>query len=102
VTVPQAPGQDTPGSARHGHPKLGLWPLAVCSPRNSSARQGATCGRAYPGIEVRAIDPLTGDVVPPGTPGEAAIRGLVMRAMGRSRRRQRRRSMPTAGFLPVI
>jgi len=38
-------------------------------------RQTATVGRAMPGIEVKVVDPKTGDVRPAGTQGEVCCRG---------------------------
>lgn len=34
-----------------------------------------TCGRPFPGVEVRIVDPETGEVVGPGTAGEILVRG---------------------------
>ena len=38
-------------------------------------RQTETVGRAMPGVEVRVVDPETGDDCPPGVPGEVLSRG---------------------------
>jgi acyl-CoA synthetase (AMP-forming)/AMP-acid ligase II len=34
-----------------------------------------SCGRPFPGIEVRIVDPETRAIVPPGIPGEILVRG---------------------------
>lgn len=34
-----------------------------------------SCGRPFPGVEVRVVDPDTGAAVPPGAPGELWLRG---------------------------
>jgi fatty-acyl-CoA synthase len=34
-----------------------------------------TVGRAYPHVEVKVVDPATGEIVPRGTPGEQCTRG---------------------------
>jgi fatty-acyl-CoA synthase len=38
-------------------------------------RRTATVGRVMPHVEVKVVDPATGLVVPPGTPGELCTRG---------------------------
>jgi acyl-CoA synthetase (AMP-forming)/AMP-acid ligase II len=37
-----------------------------------------TEGTPFPGIEIRAVDPATGDDVPPGEPGELLLRGFTL------------------------
>jgi fatty-acyl-CoA synthase len=54
-------------------------PAALTSPSDSPERQAKTCGRILDGNEVRVVDPATGCDVGPGVPGEAWIRGNVMR-----------------------
>ncbi|HET7327921.1 MAG TPA: AMP-binding protein [Nocardioidaceae bacterium] len=38
-------------------------------------RRTATIGRVHPHVEVKIVDPVTGDTVPRGTPGELCTRG---------------------------
>jgi len=54
-------------------------PAAVTSPHDSLERQAKTCGRMLDGNELRVVDPATGCDVGPGVPGEAWIRGNLMR-----------------------
>jgi fatty-acyl-CoA synthase len=42
-------------------------------------RRMSTAGRMLEGNELRVVDPDTGRDVPPGTPGEALIRGMIFR-----------------------
>lgn len=54
-------------------------PAALTSPTDPADKQAATCGRLLDGNECRVVDPATGLDVAPGQPGEAWIRGNVMR-----------------------
>ena len=54
-------------------------PAAVTSPHDPPEKQGKTCGRLLEGNELRVVDPATGRDVGPGVPGEAWVRGNVMR-----------------------
>src|SRR3546814_5527761 len=38
-------------------------------------RRTATIGRVHPHVEVKVVDPVTGDTVPRGMPGELCTRG---------------------------
>jgi fatty-acyl-CoA synthase len=38
-------------------------------------RQVATVGRVHPHLEIKIVDPVTGKIVPRGTPGEQCVRG---------------------------
>jgi fatty-acyl-CoA synthase len=61
-----------------------------------------TVGLALPQIEVRVIDPVSGDVVPPGTLGELCIRGFsVMNGTTTCPKPLRRASTTTGGCTPV-
>ena len=82
--------------------------------RPSSARRPAA--RPFPGIEVRIVDPETGEDLPPGEPGEIVgprlrdVRGLPQRPgadrrgdrrrrlVPHRRHRQRRRGRPASAF----
>jgi fatty-acyl-CoA synthase len=54
-------------------------PAAVTSPLDPAEKQGTTCGRMLEGNELRVVDPQTGRDVGPDVPGEAWVRGNVMR-----------------------
>jgi fatty-acyl-CoA synthase len=45
------------------------------APDDSLAKRVTTVGRVHPHVEVKVVDPLTGEVVPRGTPGEQCTRG---------------------------
>lgn len=51
----------------------------MTGPVDSPERQAKTCGRMLEGNELRVVDPATGCDVGPGVPGEAWIRGNIMR-----------------------
>ena len=62
-----------------------------------------TVGRAHPHVEVKIVDPATGQTVPRGTPGEQCTRGYsVMLGYWDDRQRPRARSTATAGCTPAI
>ncbi len=44
-------------------------------PDDSIERRVSTVGRALPSVEVKIVDPLTGETVPPGVQGELCTRG---------------------------
>jgi fatty-acyl-CoA synthase len=49
-------------------------------PDDTIERRVSTVGRAHDGVEVKVIDPVTGETVPPGVQGELCTRGyLVMK-----------------------
>jgi fatty-acyl-CoA synthase len=49
-------------------------------PEDSIERRVSTVGRAHDGVEVKVVDPVTGETVPPGVQGELCTRGyLVMK-----------------------
>ncbi|MCK9905268.1 AMP-binding protein, partial [Frankia sp. Cpl3] len=49
-------------------------------PDDSIERRVSTVGRAHDGVEVKVVDPVTGDTLPPGVQGELCARGyLVMK-----------------------
>jgi fatty-acyl-CoA synthase len=54
-------------------------PAALTSPTDTTEQQASTCGRMLDGNELRVVDPATGREVEPGLPGEAWVRGNVMR-----------------------
>ena len=54
-------------------------PAAVTGPNDPPEKQTTTGGRVLEGNELRVVDPDTGRDVGPGVPGEAWIRGNVMR-----------------------
>ena len=54
-------------------------PAAVTAPDDPPEKQTTTGGRVLEGNELRVVDPATGRDVGPGVPGEAWIRGNVMR-----------------------
>jgi fatty-acyl-CoA synthase len=54
-------------------------PAAVTSPSDPPDKQGKTCGRLLEGNELRVVDPATGRDVGPDVPGEAWVRGNIMR-----------------------
>ena len=54
-------------------------PAAVTGPNDPPEKQTTTGGRVLEGNELRVVDPVTGRDVGPGVPGEAWIRGNVMR-----------------------
>src|SRR6185369_17496065 len=45
------------------------------APDDPLSKQIATVGRVHPHVEVKIIDPATGDIVPRGTCGEQCTRG---------------------------
>ncbi len=48
-------------------------------PADMPAEERAACsGRPLPGCEIRIVDPETGAPLPPGEPGEIAVRGLTL------------------------
>ena len=66
-------------------------------------RRTASIGRAHPHVEIKIIDPETGETVERGEPGEFCTRGYsVMLGYWETTRRRPRRSMPTAGCTPAI
>jgi len=53
--------------------------LATAYPARTPAKlRDGTSGPPLPGIEVRIVDPETGVPLPPGVPGEIAVRGLTL------------------------
>jgi fatty-acyl-CoA synthase len=54
-------------------------PASVTSPDDGPELQRTTCGRFLDGIEYRVVEPGTDRDVAPGTPGEALLRGPIMR-----------------------
>lgn len=54
-------------------------PAAVTSPSDPPDKQGNSCGRLLEGNELRVVDPETGRDVGADVPGEAWVRGNVMR-----------------------
>jgi fatty-acyl-CoA synthase len=54
-------------------------PAAVTSPTDPPSKRLNACGRMLDGNECRVVDPATGSDVAPGVPGEAWVRGNVMR-----------------------
>jgi fatty-acyl-CoA synthase len=54
-------------------------PAAVTSPTDPLDKQEETCGRMLEGNALRVVDPATGRDVGPGQPGEAWVRGNLMR-----------------------
>jgi fatty-acyl-CoA synthase len=41
-------------------------------------RRVTTVGRLLPGLEAKIVDPVTGETLPPGKPGEYCVRGFVV------------------------
>lgn len=54
-------------------------PAALTSPTDSPEQQERTCGRMLDGNELRVVDPVSGLDRGPGEPGEAWVRGNIMR-----------------------
>jgi fatty-acyl-CoA synthase len=54
-------------------------PAAATSPNDPPDKRTSTSGRMLDGNELRVVDPETGQDVPPGSVGEAWIRGNIMR-----------------------
>jgi fatty-acyl-CoA synthase len=48
---------------------------AVCAPEDSLEIRARAQGRPSPGVELRIVDPETGDDLPPGESGEILVRG---------------------------
>ena len=48
--------------------------VSICRPGDSPERVAGTCGRAFPGVELRCVDGEGGQV-PAGEPGEVLVRG---------------------------
>lgn len=62
-------------------------------------RRTTTIGRAAPHVQVKIVDPVTGEVVPRGMPGDFCARGdsvMVMTVMGKVRKVQMREDSVTA------
>lgn len=49
--------------------------MCTCAPDEPEERRCHSSGRPLPGLEVRLVDPATGQDVPAGTPGEMWFRG---------------------------
>jgi fatty-acyl-CoA synthase/long-chain acyl-CoA synthetase len=49
--------------------------FALCDPDESRESRSNTHGKASPGVEIRIVDPETGEDVPDGTLGEILVRG---------------------------
>ena len=65
-------------------------------------RRVSTVGRVHPHVEIKIVDPGTGETVPHGMPGEFCTRGYsVMRGYWDALARRPRRSTPTAGCTPA-
>ena len=62
-------------------------------------RQVATVGRVHQHLEMKMVDPVTGKIVPRGTPGELCTRGygVMLGYWEDARRDEQRRSTPRAG-----
>ncbi|MEN3953355.1 AMP-binding protein [Iodidimonas sp. SYSU 1G8] len=52
--------------------------IAFGHPDDSEHHRSHACGTTFPGIQVRVIDPETGDEVPTGAKGEMTIRGYAV------------------------
>ncbi len=67
-------------------------------------RRVGTVGRVGPHLEIKVVDPVTGETVPRGEIGRVLHPRLQRdaSATGTSRTRPRRHSTPTAGCTPVI
>ncbi|WP_242127948.1 class I adenylate-forming enzyme family protein [Sphingobium sp. Sx8-8] len=50
--------------------------FAMCDPDESRESRSTTHGKPCPGVEVRIVDPETGDDLPDGTMGEILVRGF--------------------------
>ena len=66
-------------------------------------RRTASIGRAHPHVEIKIVDPDTGEIVERGQPGEFCTRGysVMLGLLATTTRRPARRSTPTAGCTPV-
>ncbi|MCL2029434.1 MAG: AMP-binding protein [Deltaproteobacteria bacterium] len=51
--------------------------VAQTTPEDSLAKRTRTVGRPLPGVEIKLVDPETGEEVPPGAIGEVRVRGYV-------------------------
>ncbi|MGK5557831.1 AMP-binding protein [Actinomadura kijaniata] len=49
--------------------------IAQTSPDDAPEDRAGTTGRPLPRVEVKIVDPATGETTPPGTPGEVCARG---------------------------
>jgi fatty-acyl-CoA synthase len=47
-------------------------------PEDDDEQRATTCGRPYPGTEVRIVGIESGEDLPPGEPGEILVRGLAL------------------------
>jgi acyl-CoA synthetase (AMP-forming)/AMP-acid ligase II len=52
--------------------------VSLCWPDDPEEMRHDSDGRPHDGLEVHCIDPVTGAVVPDGTPGELLVRGWVL------------------------
>lgn len=50
-------------------------PVTHCNPLDGRSSRAGSIGLPFPDTEVRLVDPVTGETVPPGESGELAIRG---------------------------
>ena len=66
-------------------------------------RRTATIGRVHPHVEIKIVDPATGETVERGETGEFCTRGysVMLGYWDDDRRRPPRRSTPTAGCTPA-
>jgi acyl-CoA synthetase (AMP-forming)/AMP-acid ligase II len=58
--------------------------------------KAGTCGAALPGIDRKIVDPQTGEVLPPGEPGELLVRGYSL--MAGYYRREREETFDPDGY----
>ena len=71
-------------------------------PDDTLEHRDRTVGRAHPHVEIRIVDPETGETVPRGETGELCTRGYsVMIGYWNDPERRRGRSTPTAGCTPA-
>jgi fatty-acyl-CoA synthase len=51
--------------------------ISTCLPSDDAVTIATTCGRAFPHIELKIVDSVTGDVVPIGEVGEIFVRSVL-------------------------